>query len=119
MGHDQKFIAVNANYRLGYMGFSNLQGVLNEGGMANAGLLDARMAIEWVAKNIEAFGGDPKNIAISGQSGGGGMTMDQLVLYDGKNPPFQKAIPRSVQRHAAWTVSDLIVSRFGLRRCLR
>lgn len=110
VGQDKKFIAINANYRLGLLGFHNSQGVLNEGGMANAGLLDARLAIEWAVKNVEAFGGDPSNIAISGQSGGGGMTMDQLVLYDGKKPPFAKAIPRSVQRHQAWTVQDLIVS---------
>ncbi|ORY92750.1 Alpha/Beta hydrolase protein [Leucosporidium creatinivorum] len=108
VGQDKKFIAINANYRLGLLGFFNSQGVLNEGGMANAGLLDARLAIEWAVKHVEAFGGDPSNIAISGQSGGGGMTMNQLVLYDGKNPPFAKAIPRSVQRAPAWTVQDLI-----------
>ncbi|ORY88899.1 Alpha/Beta hydrolase protein, partial [Leucosporidium creatinivorum] len=47
VGQDKKFIAVNTNYRLGLLGFFNPQGVLYEGGMANVGLLDARLGIEW------------------------------------------------------------------------
>lgn len=108
VGQDKKFIAVNTNYRLGLLGFFKAQGVLNEGGMANVGLLDACLGIEWVVKNISALGGDPKNIAISGQSGGE-MAMNQLALFDGKNPPFQKAVPRSIQRPAAYNVAELVV----------
>lgn len=118
VGQDKKFIAVNTNYRLGLLGFFNAQGVLDEGGMANVGLLDARLGIEWVVKNIAAFGGDPNNIAISGQSGGGGMAMNQLALFDGKNPPFQKAIPRSIQRPAAYNVAELVVRLKAVLDCL-
>ncbi|KAJ6566979.1 Alpha/Beta hydrolase protein, partial [Mycena capillaripes] len=51
VGQDEKFIAVNANYRLGQLGFWNSQGSLNEG-EANVGLLDGRFAVEWVVKHI-------------------------------------------------------------------
>jgi carboxylesterase type B len=43
---------VNANYRLGMLGFWNSQGLLDEGEHANAGLLDGRFAVEWVVKHI-------------------------------------------------------------------
>ena len=59
------------NYRLGAFGWlsgSTLQGA---GGVSNAGLYDQRLAIEWVAKYIHLFGGDPSQITIIGESAGG------------------------------------------------
>ncbi|KAM0746592.1 alpha/beta-hydrolase, partial [Meredithblackwellia eburnea MCA 4105] len=47
VGQDKNFIAVNANYRLGLLGFWNSQGILDEGEDGNAGLLDSRFAMEW------------------------------------------------------------------------
>ncbi|GAA6042967.1 hypothetical protein JCM8097_000026 [Rhodosporidiobolus ruineniae] len=107
VSQDEGFIAVNANYRLGLLGNWNAQGSLDEGESANVGLLDGRFAVDWVKANIAKFGGDPHNIAIAGQSGGGGAIMSQLVLYDGKKPNYQKAIPRSIQNYAAYTVKEL------------
>ncbi|GAA5864541.1 hypothetical protein JCM8547_005574 [Rhodosporidiobolus lusitaniae] len=107
VGQDKGFIAVNANYRLGALGFYNSEGAQYEGETANVGLLDSRFAVDWVKENIAKFGGDPHNIAISGQSGGGGTIMTQLVLYDGKKPNYQKAIPRSIQNYAAYPVEEL------------
>ncbi|GAA6040940.1 hypothetical protein JCM8097_003198 [Rhodosporidiobolus ruineniae] len=107
VSQDQGIIAVNSNFRLGLLGFFNSEASLNEGEPGNVGLLDARFAVDWVVKHISKFGGDPNNIAISGQSGGGGAIMAQLVLYDGKKPNYQKAIPRSIQKFAAYTVDEL------------
>ncbi|GAA6006753.1 hypothetical protein JCM10207_009083 [Rhodosporidiobolus poonsookiae] len=107
VGQSKGFIAVNANYRLGALGFFNSEGAQYEGETANVGLLDSRFAVDWVHKHIAKFGGDPNNIAISGQSGGGGAIMTQLILYDGKKPNFQKAIPRSIQNYAAYPVAEL------------
>lgn len=56
VGQDKKFIAVNANYRLGLLGFWNSQGSLDEGEDANVGLLDSRFAVEWVVKHISKCG---------------------------------------------------------------
>jgi hypothetical protein len=54
------------SYRLGIFGFSGIPGYTQ-----NAGLLDQRLAVEWVHDNIKAFGGDPNRITIFGQSAGG------------------------------------------------
>ena len=58
-------IVVTFNYRINIFGFPGLPPFEQ-----NAGLLDQRLAIEWVRDNIEAFGGDPTRIVIDGQSAG-------------------------------------------------
>lgn len=64
-------IYVAMNYRLGALGFLAGPTLQSEGGVSNAGLYDQRLAIEWVAKNIHLFGGDPNQITIMGESAGG------------------------------------------------
>jgi para-nitrobenzyl esterase len=60
------------NHRLGPIGFTDLEGVdKNFAGSGNAGILDIVAALEWVRDNISNFGGDPGNVTIMGQSGGG------------------------------------------------
>ena len=67
-------VFVSVNHRLGPMGFSNLAGVGGDkfADSGNVGILDLVAALEWVRDNIENFGGDPGNVTIMGQSGGGG-----------------------------------------------
>lgn len=66
-------VFVSVNHRLGPMGFSNLAGVGGEkfAASGNVGMLDLVAALEWVRDNIANFGGDPGNVTIMGQSGGG------------------------------------------------
>ena len=61
------------NHRLGSVGFCNLAGVGGEkfAASGNVGMLDIVAALEWVRDNIANFGGDPDNVTIMGQSGGG------------------------------------------------
>lgn len=61
------------NHRLGPLGFCNLAGVGGEkfAASGNVGMLDIVAALEWVRDNIANFGGDPANVTIMGQSGGG------------------------------------------------
>jgi len=61
-------IVVIANYRLNIFGFPNARGQPLE--KQNLGLLDQRLAVEWVRDNIAAFGGDPNRITLWGQSAG-------------------------------------------------
>jgi len=65
----QSHIMVTFNYRLNIFGFPNAAGIPTD--KQNLGLLDQRLAVEWVRDNIAAFGGDPKRIALWGQSAGG------------------------------------------------
>jgi carboxylesterase type B len=53
-------ILVTTNYRLGVLGFLVADGIAG-----NYGIKDQRVALEWVVKNIAAFGGDPKNVRAS------------------------------------------------------
>ncbi|KAL2262691.1 hypothetical protein VTK26DRAFT_398 [Humicola hyalothermophila] len=97
MGKPYIFVAVN--YRVAAWGFMPGREIL-EDGAANLGLLDQRMGLEWVADNIEAFGGDPDKVTIWGESAGAISVFDQMGLYDGNNtykgkPLFRGAIMNS------------------------
>ena len=66
-------VVVTLNHRLGVMGHLHLGDIAGDelAGSANAGFLDIVAALRWVHRNIAAFGGDPSNVMIHGQSGGG------------------------------------------------
>ena len=61
-------VFVSTNARLNYVGYMDLSAI---GGDANVGIADLVLALQWVRDNIAAFGGDPNNVTILGQSGGG------------------------------------------------
>ncbi|MET8829903.1 carboxylesterase family protein [Streptomyces sp. NPDC004610] len=63
---DGDVVVVSVNYRLGALGFLALEGVSD----GNLGLYDQILALEWVRDNIAAFGGDPANVTLFGQSAG-------------------------------------------------
>lgn len=66
-------ILVTANYRVGVLGYLAHEELRDENGASgNYGLLDQIAALQWVRANIRAFGGDPENVTIFGQSAGGG-----------------------------------------------
>lgn len=66
-------VVVTINYRLGALGFFSHPALdqANPGGPVNYGLLDEIAALKWVQQNIFAFGGDPSNVMIFGESAGG------------------------------------------------
>jgi para-nitrobenzyl esterase len=66
MARTNGIVVVSINYRLGALGFLTLPD-----GATNFGLLDQRAAMQWTARNIRAFGGDPRNVTIAGESAGG------------------------------------------------
>jgi carboxylesterase type B len=71
-------VFVSPNYRLGVEGFSFLPDAPN-----NRGVLDVLLALEWVRDNAAAFGGDPDNVTVFGESAGAGMTLALLALDRG------------------------------------
>lgn len=62
-------IVVSMNYRLGVFGFLGLPGLSNAG-EGNYGFLDQRFALQWVQRNIAAFGGNPAKVTLGGESAG-------------------------------------------------
>lgn len=89
-------IVVSVNYRLNAFGFLCHPEITaeNPDAPANFGHLDQQAGIRWVKRNIEAFGGDPNNITIGGQSAGGGSVMTQLTSPQNAGL-FQRAIVQS------------------------
>lgn len=72
-------VVVTLNYRLGPLGFLALPGLSTDGGVGNYGLLDQQAALRWVRDNIAAFGGDPENVTVFGESAGGMSVCAQLA----------------------------------------
>jgi carboxylesterase type B len=63
---------------------------------ANVGLLDQRLALDWVQENIHLFGGDPSRVTVMGESAGAGSIMHHITSHGGNGTvPFQQAIPQS------------------------
>jgi para-nitrobenzyl esterase len=81
------------NHRLGPLGFCNLAGVGGEkfAASGNVGMLDIVAALEWVHDNIAGFGGDPGNVTIMGQSGGGAKVCILTAMPSAKGL-FHKAV---------------------------
>ncbi|MDO6414720.1 carboxylesterase family protein [Sphingomonas sp. BIUV-7] len=83
-------VVVESNHRLGVMGYLYLGQLLGPEYQGNQGLLDLVAALTWVNENIAAFGGDPHNVMIFGESGGGGKTA-ALYAMPAAAPLFHKA----------------------------
>ncbi|WP_131738125.1 carboxylesterase/lipase family protein [Actinomadura roseirufa] len=82
-------VFVGVNYRLGGEGFAYL-----EGAPANRGLLDQIAALRWVRENIAAFGGDPEQVTVAGESAGAWCVQTLLAMPQAKGL-FQRAIAQS------------------------
>ncbi len=88
-------VVVTLNHRLNVLGFLDLSDCGEEyASSGNAGLLDLVAALQWVNRNIGAFGGDPSNVTIFGQSGGGGK-VSTLMATPSAAGLFHKAIVQS------------------------
>lgn len=88
-------IAVIVNYRMGVFGFLCIDGI------SNLGLKDQVAALKWIQKNIAAFGGDPDNVTVSGQSAGASAAAMHM-LSKSSSGLFHKAILLSGTPLAPW-----------------
>ena len=94
-------VVVTVNHRLnafGYLYLARLDGRFPDSG--NAGQLDLIVALQWVQRNIAAFGGDPANVTVFGQSGGGAKIATLMAMPEAKGL-FHKAITMSGQQVTA------------------
>ena len=89
-------VVVTINYRLGALGFLSLGGTGGQeyASSGNLGLLDQVASLEWVRDNIAAFGGDPDNVTIFGESAGG-MSVCTLMGTPAAKGLFRRAIAES------------------------
>ncbi|MCA0365679.1 MAG: carboxylesterase family protein [Bacteroidetes bacterium] len=90
-------VFVSVNYRVGVLGFMAHPELTKESGYhasGNYGFLDQIAALKWVQKNIAAFGGDPSNVTILGQSAGA-FSVNALIASPLAKGLFHKAIPQS------------------------
>jgi para-nitrobenzyl esterase len=93
-------VVVTINYRLGPLGFLFLSDLCPDlqGAVGNEGIQDQVAALRWVRDNIAAFGGDPANVTIFGESAGG-MSVGTLLGMPSARGLFRRAIPQSGASH--------------------
>jgi para-nitrobenzyl esterase len=115
-------VVVAINHRLNIFGHLDLSG-FGDGRFAqsgNAGLLDLVLALQWVSEHVGRFGGDPGNVTIFGQSGGGGKVCALLTMPAAKGL-FHKAIVQSgasvrfAERERTGRLAHAVLKHLGLR----
>ncbi|MBR1863267.1 MAG: carboxylesterase/lipase family protein [Ruminococcus sp.] len=105
-------VVVTVNYRLGAFGFLCHPQITREqpDAPANFGSLDQQAGLRWVRRNIEAFGGDPDNITIAGQSAGGGSVMAQMACKDNAGD-FRRACVFSGMFRSPYVKNDFFIPK--------
>jgi len=123
LARKEDVVVVSVNHRLNLFGFLHLAG-LNAGEKwnqaSNAGMLDIVAALQWVKENISGFGGNPGNVTVFGQSGGGGK-VTTLMAMPGAKGLFHRAIAQSgsalrgTTREAATRGAEQFLTKLGLK----
>lgn len=109
LAQEGNMVYVSVQYRLGLFGFNNLP-ALADGNKkersGNFGFLDQAAALDWVRENIKEFGGDAKNITVSGFSAGGRDVMAMLI-----SPVFKNKFDKAISFSGGLTVADAAKSK--------
>jgi para-nitrobenzyl esterase len=114
-------VVVAVNHRLNVFGHLDLSQIGGDrfAQSGNVGVLDLRAALEWVREHAARFGGDPGNVTIFGQSGGGGK-VSALLAMPGAKGLFHKAIIQSgasvrfAERERTTRLADAVLKHLGL-----
>jgi para-nitrobenzyl esterase len=115
-------VVVTVNHRLNVFGYLYLAELGGEkyANSSNVGMLDIVAALEWVRDNIAAFGGDPSNVTIFGQSGGGGKVSTLMAMPSAKGL-FHRAVVesasaiRGVPKDEATSSAGTFLAKLGLQ----
>ena len=109
LARDHGVVVVTLNHRLNVLGFLDLSAYgAKYAKSGNVGMLDIVKALEWVRDNIASFGGDPSNVTIFGQSGGGGKVCTLMAMPSAKGL-FGKAIVQS------GSITELLSPKYSRR----
>jgi para-nitrobenzyl esterase len=131
LARNHDVVVLTHNHRLNVYGYLNLAGIGGEpfASSANVGMLDIVAVLEWVRDNIRNFGGDPGNVTIFGQSGGGGKVIALMAMPAAKglfhraivqSGPFLKALsPDYSGRVAELTMQELGLSKSQVKELQR
>ncbi|KAL1228959.1 Acetylcholinesterase [Trichinella pseudospiralis] len=95
-------IVININYRLGPLGFLYLD---DREAPPNVGLLDQRLALQWIQENVQLFGGDPSRVTLMGESAGAAAVMSHLLAKNSWHL-FNNAILQSGTMNSSWATVD-------------
>jgi para-nitrobenzyl esterase len=117
----QDVVVIAINHRLNAFGFLDLSGIGGEkfASSGNVGMLDIVAALEWVRDNIANFGGDPGNVTVFGESGGGGKVSTLMAMPAAKGL-FHRAIAqsgtavRAMTRDASAAVTRALLGELGV-----
>jgi para-nitrobenzyl esterase len=113
-------VTVGINHRVGILGFmdvSRLDDSFADSG--NVGLLDVIAALRWVREHVSAFGGDPGNVTVFGESGGGAKTSTLLAMPESRGL-FHKAfmmsgaMPEAQTPDVAWSKAAKVLRQLGI-----
>jgi para-nitrobenzyl esterase len=123
LARNHDVVLLTHNHRLNVYGYLNLGHLGGEeyASAANVGMLDIVAVLEWVRDNIGTFGGDPGNVTIFGQSGGGGKVLALMAMPAAKglfhraivqSGPFLKALSPDYSERLA----ELVIEELGLSK---
>ena len=109
LARDHDVVVVSLNHRLNVLGFLDLSAYgAKYAHSGNLGMMDIVKALEWVRDNIGHFGGDPSNVTIFGQSGGGGKVSTLMAMPSAKGL-FSKAVVES------GSITNLMTPKYSRR----
>ena len=113
-------VVVSVNHRLNILGYCDLSACGEKYAKSgNVGMLDLVESLKWINQNIKNFGGDPENVTIFGESGGGGKVGTLMCMPDAKGL-FHKAIIMSgtlintMQKEQSQKIGLALLNEFGL-----
>ena len=123
LARKEDVVVVSVNHRLNLFGFLYLADLGGEkwAESSNVGMRDIVLALEWVRDNVAAFGGNPANVTIFGQSGGGSKVTTLMAMPAAKGL-FHRAIAQSgaqlrgATRENATRAAEQFLARLGLQR---
>lgn len=121
LARHQEAVVVGINHRLGVLGFLDLSAIDSDfAESGNVGMLDIVMALRWVRENIAQFGGDPANVTVFGESGGGSkvttlLGMPQAAGLFHRACAMSGALLRADTAEGAQGKAERLISSLGVR----